>query len=67
GTREQPKTWSEYGTSGCIYHGTVSGNLRLKLTGDPSSYKWYFPFTGESNRYREFVGGQAGSFADAKS
>ncbi|WP_168385506.1 phosphatidylinositol-specific phospholipase C [Erwinia amylovora] len=67
GTREQPKTWSEYGTSGCIYHGTEYGYMRLKMNGDPSRNKWYFPFNGESNSYWDFMGWKAGTFMDAKS
>ncbi|AUX72691.1 phosphatidylinositol-specific phospholipase C [Erwinia pyrifoliae] len=67
GTREQPKTWSEYGTSGCIYHKPEFGYMKLIMNGNPSRNKWYFPVNGESNSYWDFIGWKVGTFMDAKS
>jgi len=60
GTKERPKSWSEYGEKGC-YYSDYSGFFKLKAEGIPSEHIWYYPTDNKSNNIWEVHGVRLGT------
>ncbi|AUX74364.1 hypothetical protein [Erwinia pyrifoliae] len=67
GTPDLPKTWTEYGKSGSLYHQPGVGYFSLKTEGRPSDNNWQYPDSGKLSQRWKLISWERGSFNAPKS